>query len=256
MLVNVDPTARVAPRARLGKNVTIGPYSIVHENVVLDDDVEVGAHCVLGHASRLQGAEPLHIGQGSLIRSHSIFYEGTRIGPQLQTGHHVTVREGLVAGRGLQLGTFCDIQGDSRFGDYVRFHSNVHVGQKSTLGNFVWIFPNVVLTNDPHPPSNVLLGVTVEDYAAIATMSCVLPGVRIGTRSLVGAHSLVTSDVPADMVASGVPATVRGRARSIRLRDGSGRPAYPWMTHFHRGYPPEVVEGWKETFGAGHSPVK
>ena len=32
------------------------------------------------------------------------------------------------------------------------------------------------------------------------------------------------------------------------LRDGSG-PAYPWMRHFHRGYPEAVVERWKAEFG-------
>jgi UDP-3-O-[3-hydroxymyristoyl] glucosamine N-acyltransferase len=67
-----------------------------------------------------------------------------------------------------------DLQGHCEIGDYVRFHSNVHIGQKSKIGNFVWIFPYVVLTNDPYPPSNNLVGVTVHDFAAIATMSVIL----------------------------------------------------------------------------------
>jgi acetyltransferase-like isoleucine patch superfamily enzyme len=69
------------------------------------------------------------------------------------------------------------------------------VGQKSKLGKYVWLFPYVVLTNDPHPPSNTLIGVQIDDFAAVATKTVVLPGVKIGKHTLVGAHSLVREDV-------------------------------------------------------------
>src|SRR5581483_1539376 len=118
---------------------------------------------------------------------------------RLTTGHRVTVREGAQAGKNLQIGTLCDIQGHCTIGDYVRFHSNVHIGQRAKIGNFVWIFPYVVLTNDPHPPSDVLIGVEVEDFASIATMSVILPGVKVGTHSLVAAHSSVSRDVEPHM---------------------------------------------------------
>jgi acetyltransferase-like isoleucine patch superfamily enzyme len=120
----------------------------------------------------------------------------------------------------------------------------VHIGQNSTIGNFVWIFPYVVLTNDPHPPSNVLLGSRIEDFAAIATMSMVLPGVTVGEGALVGAHSSVNRDVAPNTVAAGSPAKFICAANAIKLKDGTGRPAYPWRDHFHRGYPEEVVEQW------------
>jgi carbonic anhydrase/acetyltransferase-like protein (isoleucine patch superfamily) len=109
----------------------------------------------------------------------------------------------------------------------------------------------VVLTNDPHPPSEVQLGVTVEDYAAIATMSVVLPGVTVGRSSLVGAHSSVTRDVEPDSVVVGAPAKRVCATADIQLKDGSGRPAYPWTTHFHRGYPPEVVARWLAELAPG-----
>jgi len=46
------------------------------------------------------------------------------------------------------------------------------------------------------------------------------------------------------MVVSGSPAKVICEASKIMLKDGSGRPAYPWTTHFYRGYPEEVVHQW------------
>jgi acetyltransferase-like isoleucine patch superfamily enzyme len=242
--------ARVAPAARIGVGVTVGDFTIVHDNVVLEDGVVVDSHCILGYPTPLAEGRPLVIGRGGLIRSHSVFYQGSTFGPGLRTGHRVTVREQLTAGRDLQLGTLSDLQGHAVIGDYVRAHSNVHIGQKSTIGSFVWIFPYVVLTNDPHPPSDGFLeGCTIEDYAVVATMSCVLPGVRVGTRSLVAAHSLVSKDVEPDTVVGGVPAKRLCMTSDVKLRDNSGRAAYPWMRHFRRGYPPEITERWDAEFG-------
>ena len=39
-------------------------------------------------------------------------------------------------------------------------------------------------------------------------------------------------------------------ADEIRLKDGSGRRAYPWRRHFHRGYLPAAVQAWIAEFGA------
>ena len=247
----IHPTAIISPEARLGKDISIGPYTIIHDNVRLGDHCTIGSHCEIGHpAPRAQG-RPLIIGNGANIRSHSIFYEGSTFSDGLVTGHHVTVREGTQAGLNLQIGTLSDIQGTCLIGDHVRFHSNVHIGQKSTIGNFVWIFPYVVLTNDPHPPSEVQRGVTLRDYVAVATMSVILPGVEVGEGALIGAHSSVNRPVERDTVVAGVPAKPICRTESIRLQDGTDRAAYPWRRHFHRGYPDEIVARWLEEFGAG-----
>ena len=94
----------------------------------------------------------------------------------------------------------------------------------------------------------------VEDFAAIATMSVVLPGVRIGEGALVGAHASVSRDVAADTVVAGAPAKYVCNTDQVKLKDGSGQPAYPWRRHFTRGYPQEHVARWLQEFGAGPSP--
>ncbi|MFH2064821.1 MAG: N-acetyltransferase [Pseudomonadota bacterium] len=233
-------------RVVIGPNTVIGPYSIVYANVKIGADTIIDGNCEIGYPTPLADGHPLIIGQGTLIRSHSVFYAGSCFGTRLVTGHRATVREKTIAGENLQIGTLCDIQGDCEIGDYVRFHSNVHVGKKSRIGNFVWLFPYVVLTNDPTPPSETLMGAVIEDYAVVATMSVILPGVTVGSHSLVGAHALVTKNVPRGMIVGGVPARVFGEASSMKLKDGSGQSAYPWTGHFHRGYPENITKEWNK----------
>jgi acetyltransferase-like isoleucine patch superfamily enzyme len=244
----IHSTAIVSDKAKLGEGVNVGAFSIIYPNVEIGAGTQIGSHCEIGLPTPLAENAPLVIGENSLIRSHSVFYEGSQFGQKLITGHRVTVREKTRGGKNLQIGTLGDIQGSCLIGDYVRFHSNVHIGQKSKIGNFVWIFPYVVLTNDPHPPSDLLLGATIGDFVAIATMSVILPGVTVGRGALVGAHSSVSRDVAEDSVVAGSPARFICPTSNIKLKDGSDGSAYPWRRHFHRGYPEQEVAAWVKEF--------
>lgn len=240
----IHPTAIISNKAKIGKNVSVGAYSIIHDNVIIADNTIIESYCELGVSNHLSGGHALIIGEDSHIRSRSTFYEGSTFGNKLITGHSVTVRENTIAGENFQLGTLSDIQGHCKIGDYVRTHSNVHIGQHSQIGNFVWLFPYVVLTNDPHPPSNVMQGVTVSDFAVIATMSVVLPGTKIAEGVFIGAHSCIGGRTEQDMLYTGSPAKKIGPASKIKLKDGSRQPAYPWRKHFHRGYPESIISQW------------
>ncbi len=248
----IHSTAIVDRDATLGKNVNIGPYTIVHANAVIGDNTSIESHCDIGYPTPLAGNVALMIGKDSLIRSHSVFYQGSVFGDCLITGHRVTVREKVRAGLNLQIGTLCDLQGDCEIGDYVRMHSSVHIGKAARIGNFVRLYPYVVLTNDPHPPSEVLMGVHVCDYAVVATASVILPGVEIREHGLVAAHSLVNRNVEPHTVVGGVPAKKLCDASEIRLKDGTNGVAYPWPRHFHRGYPESVVDAWIKEYEGEH----
>jgi len=246
----ISPLARIDPGARIGIGVSVGDYSIVHGNVDIGDGTTIESHCVIGYPTTLAEGISLSIGPNALIRSHSVLYAGVSIGEGFSTGHHVVIREKSLLGRNCQIGSYSELQGDLTIGDFSRTQSSVFLPKHTTIGKAVWLMPRVTLTNDPHPPSNLShMGVRVDDYAVLAACSTVLPGIIIGTRSLVAANSLVTRDVRPDTVVAGIPARERGSTHDILLRDGSGQSAYPWMRHFHRGYPRELVEEWSQASG-------
>ena len=172
----------------------------------------------------------------ALIRSHTIIYAGCNIGESFSCGHRVTIRENSKIGKFCRIGTVSDLQGNLEIGDYCWLHSNVHIGQQSKLGNFVFIYPYVVLTNDPTPPSNMCIGPTIGDYSQVAVFSVLLPGVKIGKHCLVGAGSIVGKDVADFQLVLGSPAKPIKDVREIKSRE-TGESHYPWPYRFDRGMP-------------------
>ncbi|MCM1231865.1 MAG: N-acetyltransferase [Ruminococcus flavefaciens] len=228
--------------SKIGPNSYLDYGVILRENVFLGENAFVGARSILGEylvdfmEKRDIQRHKTFIGKEALIRSETIIYGETTIGDYFQTGHRTTIREKSIIGHHVRLGTMTDIQGNCRIGNYVSMQSGVYVAAQSVIKDFVWLFPHVVLTNDPHPPSEVELGITVEDFACVAARSVILPGKVIGRDSLVGAGSVVNKDVTPGKVVAGNPCREIGDAVKIKNK-ATGEDVYPWRYHFDRGMP-------------------
>lgn len=244
----IHPTALVSSSAKIDEGVEIGPYTIVHDNVWIKQKTKIGAFCEIGLQTSLAKDERLEIGEGSIIRSHTVIYSGSRIGAGLQTGHHVCIRENSDIAEGVQLGSRTDVQGDCSIGKYTKLHADVHIGKKSKIGSFVWLFPEVLLTNDPIPPSENLIGPVIEDYCVVASKVLIFPGITIANNAVVAAGSVVKTDIPEWKLASGNPAKSLCDVRILRMPNNPKEKAYPWRNRFHRGYPQDVIEAWVEQF--------
>jgi galactoside O-acetyltransferase len=107
------------------------------------------------------------------------------------------------------------------------FGSNVHIGDdffgnvnlafvddvEIRIGNGVMIAPNVTLTTTGHPVhpdrrvdyARFSEPIVIEDKVWIGSNVVVLPGVRIGYGSVIGAGSVVSKDIPPMVVALGIP---------------------------------------------------
>lgn len=230
-------------------NVVIEPYTVIYGNVEIGANTLIGPACILGAPTASYKNDrknhefgKLLIGENSWIRSNTVIYEDNIIGNNFQTGHNVTIREKCKIGNNCSVGTLGDIQGKANIGNFVRLHSNVHIGQLTTIKDYVWMFPYSITTNDMYPPMDKLEGVTIDEFALITTGVILLPGVHVGKNALVAAGATVTKDVSEEAVVRGVPAKVTGSVRDIK--DENGVPIYPWKDTLKefRGYPWQINE--------------
>jgi acetyltransferase-like isoleucine patch superfamily enzyme len=245
----IHPTSIIDSDVVLGRGVTVGPYAVIQANVSIGDGSFVDSHTVLGAPIAEYYADPgayepapCRIGKGAVIRSHGVIYAGVTIGDDFSCGHRVTIREGTRIGDGVRIGTLCDVQADVTIGSHARLHSNVFVAKASTIEELTWLFPYVILIDDPHPPSDTCTqGPTVRKFAVVGAQSTVFPGVEIGEGAVVAAMSLVRHDVPPDALVAGVPAKVVGTTANVVCHEGRIDHVYPWWRHFRRGYPDGVL---------------
>ena len=205
--------------------------SISFPNVTLANGVEVDDFVVLGRAPKgaQAGELPLTIGAGSVLRSHSVIYAGSRIGDRFQCGHGALIRENCELGNDCSVGSGTVLEFHVKVGNGVRIHSKCFVPEHSILEDDCWLGPNVVLTNAPYPVSkrvkDTLEGVRICAKAIIGANATILPGVTVGPGAIVGAGSVVTHDIAPGTVVVGNPARAIGLRQDLRYRD-TGLPAY------------------------------
>ncbi len=206
-------------KAVVHKNVTLG------KGCVIEDNVEIGR---LGKVKK--GTLRTVIGNNCHLRRGTIIYAGVIIGNNFSTGHYALIREGNVIGDNVSIGSFTELALRNRVGSGTRIHSRSFM-EDVTLGKNVFVGPGVVFTNDPHPASPkykwCFKGATVSDGAMIGGGVTVLPHVKIGRCALVGAGSVVTSDIPSRAVVVGNPARKIKNIEDIICRR-HGRPHRPY----------------------------
>ena len=113
---------------------------------------------------------------------------------------------------------FCDYGYNIEVGDnfFANYNFVVLDGAKVTIGNNVFIAPNVGLYTAGHPLDHerrnqgieYARSITIEDDVWIGAGVQVCPGVTIGRGAVVAAGSIVTKDVPPFTMVAGVPAKV------------------------------------------------
>ena len=225
----------------IGKNCKISNTAKINENVIIEDNVTIGDFCVIGLNPNNKIKKKLIIKNNSIINSHTNIYLGSEIGENNIIGHNVLIREETFLGKNVQIGSYCDLEGFCFIDDYSKLHSCVHVGQQSKIMSYVYIFPYVVLTNDPIPPSDIRQGVVLEPFSIICTRTTLLPGIKIGFSSFIGANSLVNKDVDPEMIGSGNPFRIKGNISNIKIPNSNDN-AYPWIDRFKKDYPNDIKE--------------
>jgi UDP-2-acetamido-3-amino-2,3-dideoxy-glucuronate N-acetyltransferase len=149
----------------------------------------------------------------------------SRIAADVRLGKGVEIHDfvnlyGCTIGSGTRLGTFVEIQRNAAIGERCKVSSHTFICEGVTIEDECFIGHHVVFVNDRYPAA-VTAGGNVQgadDWSVVETRVCrrasigsgavILCGVTIGEGALVGAGSVVTSNVAPHTVVAGNPARV------------------------------------------------
>ena len=125
---------------------------------------------------------------------------------------------GCELGDDVKVGTFVEIQKGAKIGHRCKISSHSFICEGVTLEDDVFIGHNVTFTNDRYPRATNAAGqlqteadwhcvpTLVKRGASIGSGATLLCGITIGERAVVGAGSVVTKNVPPDVIVAGNPA--------------------------------------------------
>ncbi|MFH2036643.1 MAG: acyltransferase [Candidatus Zixiibacteriota bacterium] len=203
-------------------NVEIGNGSIIYGPVVLGQPPR----------GKKDGELKLIIGHDSIIRPFTTIYAGTVIGYNFQTGQGTSIREDNIIGDNVSIGTHAILEFENKIGNNCRIHSACFL-EMVTVGDDVFIGPHTVFTDDPHPMNCPRYkecggGAIIGDRAKIGANCTFLPTVKIGREALIGAGSVVVSDIPEGMVAVGNPARVIKKVLELKCSINAFERPYLW----------------------------
>ena len=121
---------------------------------------------------------------------------------------------------GTKIGPFVEIQKNVYIGKNCKISSHTFICEGVNIKNGVFVGHNVSFINDKFPfavnqdfslkndSDWELMKTVVNDKVSIGTSSTILGGIQIGENSIIGAGSVVTKDVPANVIVAGNPAKI------------------------------------------------
>ncbi len=135
--------------------------------------------------------------------------EKAKIGKNVKIWHFAYVGDNTIIGDNVKIGSLAHVDYNVIIGENTMIEGLVYIPPLSRIGKNVFVGPAASLTNDPYPPSDKLVGVTIKDGAIIGSRAVIKAGVTIGENSVVAMGAVVTKDVPDNVLVAGVPAKVK-----------------------------------------------
>lgn len=205
--MKAHPTAITHPRARIACSVTVGPYSVVGEDVELGEDCEVMSHVVLGGPAKIGSGNRIFPFASMGLDPQDMKYAGERTSLEIGDGNvfreFVTVHRGTAQGGGV-----------TRIGSHNLLMAYVHIAHDCRLED------HIVMANGASLAGHVQIG----EHAVVGAFCGVHQFTRIGAHSFLGAYTLINKDIlPYSKTSSPRPATLLGANRIGLERSGLGR---------------------------------
>jgi UDP-N-acetylglucosamine acyltransferase len=188
MSTQIHPTACVAPEARLGVGVIVGPYAVVEANVEIGDACRIGPHAVLHAYTRLGRRNQVHPTAvlGGLPQDLSFDPDSET---WVEIGDDNVIRECVTISRATQAGSA------TRIGSNCYLMNNSHIGHDCTVGDFTILASGATLGGHVHVGDRVFLG-----GGMMTHQFC-----RIGSYAMLQGLAGVNKDVLPFMMVGGRP---------------------------------------------------
>jgi UDP-N-acetylglucosamine acyltransferase len=199
--VNIHATAIIERGAELGRDVHVGPYSIVGRHVILGDGCRLHHHVTVQGYTKL--GEACEVFPQAVIGTppQDVKYAGEKT--TLEVGKFNIFREMVTAHPGTGNGG-----GVTRIGDHNLFLIGVHIAHDCRIGNRCIIANYVQFAGH----------VCVEDHVNMGGHSAVHHFVTIGRHAFIGGMTRVAADVPPFLVL----VAARGNRTEPRMVNGVG----------------------------------
>jgi UDP-N-acetylglucosamine acyltransferase len=190
--MSVHPAALVAPGARLGRDVTVGPLAVVEDGAVVGDRCEIRAHATIRRFTTLGIDNVVH--EGAILGGEPQDVAFTGAESFLVVGDRNRIREGVTLHRSTGPG------GTTTIGSDCFLMAYVHVAHDDRVGDGVVIANNVALAGHVEIGDRAFLsgGVVVHQFC------------RVGRLAMIGGLSKVVQDCLPFVITDGNPARARG----------------------------------------------
>lgn len=192
--------------------------TVILPNVKLGKSCQFEDFCIIGKSEANKNGK-LVIGHRALIRSHTVIYLNNFIGDDFKTGNGAVIRGNNHIGNRVVIGNHTVIEGDCVIEDDVTIHSSCYIGEDTMIKKGAWIGPGCTTLLTPHPRCRhkhlCNRGPLIEKNAIIGGGTILMPRITIGEGAIIGSGSIVTKDVHAGMVATGIPAIITKKVEAI-----------------------------------------
>ncbi|PPK61813.1 acyl-[acyl-carrier-protein]--UDP-N-acetylglucosamine O-acyltransferase [Malaciobacter marinus] len=190
---NIHKTVIIEDGAQIGKDVTIGAYTIIGKDTKIGDGTKIGSHSLIEGKTTIGKNNEIfsHVTLGSIPQD--LKFNGEDV--ELIIGDNNKIREYTLFNPGTIGGGSKTIIGNNNL-----FMGYTHVAHDCIIGNDC-IFANVA----------TLAGhVECGDSVVVGGLTPVHQFCKLGSYSMVGGGSVVTQDIPPFCLAEGNRAVLRG----------------------------------------------
>ncbi len=182
----IASSAIVHPSARLAAGVSVGPFSVIGENVEIGEGTWVGPHVVINGPTRIGRDNKIYQFSSIGDAPQDKKYHGEET--WLEIGDRNLIRESCTINRGTVQGG-----GVTRIGDDNWIMAYVHIAHDCVLGN------NIIMSNNASLAGHV----TIEDYVILGGFTLVHQFCFLGAHCFTAFNTGISKDVPPFLMVSG-----------------------------------------------------